>query len=166
MNAPNATKTAAAAAAPSLTGRVVRQGEMLNIQAELVDTTTESQLWGEQFRQKSSDLFTVPEEIAWQISEALRLKMTGAGKKKLRKRARATVNPDAYQEYLRGRYHWNTWSPEGFRRAREHFERAIAHDPGYALAYAGLGDTFGVMAYYQFIPPNEGFPLARAAATR
>ncbi len=149
-----------------LTGRVVRQGDLLNIQAELVDTTTESQLWGEQFRQKSADLLTVQEEIAWQISEALRLKLTTAHKKTLRKRARATVNPEAYQEYLRGRYHWNSWSPDGFRRAREHFERAIAHDPAYAQAYAGLGDTFGVMAYYQFIPPSEGFPLARAAATR
>ncbi len=147
-----------------LTGRVVRQGDMLNIQAELVDTATESQLWGEQFRQKSTDLLTVQEEIAWQISEALRLKLTGEQKKKLRKRA--TVHPEAYQEYLRGRYHWNSWSPDGFRRAREHFERAIAHDPAYAQAYAGLGDTYGAMAYYQFIPPSEGFPRARAAATR
>jgi serine/threonine-protein kinase len=147
-----------------LTGRVMRQGDMLNIQAELVDTATESQLWGEQFRQKSTDLLTVQEEIAWQISEALRLKLTGEQKKKLRKRA--TVHPEAYQEYLRGRYHWNSWSPDGFRRAREHFERAIAHDPAYAKAYAGLGDTYGAMSYYQFIPPSEGFPLARAAATR
>ena len=93
----------------------MQQGDVLNIQAELVDTTTESQLWGEQFRQKITDLLTVQEEIAWQISEALRLKLTGEQKKKLRKRA--TVNPEAYQEYLRGRYHWNSWSPDGFRRA-------------------------------------------------
>jgi serine/threonine-protein kinase len=147
-----------------LTGRVMQHDGLLNIQAELVDTTTESQLWGEQFRQKTSDLITVQEEIAWQISEALRLKLTGEQKKKLRKRP--TVNPEAYQEYLRGRYHWHSWTPEGFRRALEHFERAIAHDPAYAQAYAGLGDTFGAMAYYGFILPGEGFPRARAAATR
>ena len=110
-----------------LTGRVTQQGDILNIQAELVDTATESQLWGEQFRQKISDLMAVQEEIAWQISEALRLKLTGEQKKRLRKRP--TVNPDAYQEYLRGRYHWNNWTPDSFRRALEHFERAIALRP-------------------------------------
>jgi tetratricopeptide (TPR) repeat protein len=94
----------------------------------------------------------------------LRLKLTGEQKKKLRKRT--TVNPDAYQEYLRGRYHWNNFSPDSLRRAREHFERAVALDPTYALAYAGLGDAFGAMAYYGFIAPAEGFPRAGAAARR
>jgi eukaryotic-like serine/threonine-protein kinase len=147
-----------------LTGRVAQHGDILNIQAELVDTATESQLWGEQFRQKTTDLLTVQEEIAWQISEALRLKLTGAQKKKLRKRH--TAVPEAHQEYLRGRYHWNQWTPDGFRRALEHFERAIHHDPAYALAYSGLGDTLGSMSYYGFITPDEGFPRARAAASR
>lgn len=147
-----------------LTGRIVRHGDVLNIQAELVDTATEGQLWGEQFRQKSTDLITVQEEIAWQISEALRLKLTGDQKKKLRRRA--TVNAEAYQEFLRGRYHWNNFSPESLRRAREHFERAIEFDPSYALAYAGLGDAFGAMAYYGFILPADGFPRAAAAAHR
>jgi serine/threonine protein kinase len=147
-----------------LTGRVLQQGEVLNIQAELVDTQTESQLWGEQFRQSTHDLLTVQQEIAWHISEALRLKLTGAQKKKLRKRA--TVNPDAYQEYLRGRYHWNNFSPDSLRRAREHFERAVELDPTYALAYAGLGDAFGAMAYYGHIAAAEGFPRAAAAARR
>ena len=104
------------------------------------------------------------EEIAWQISEALRLKLTGEQKKKLRKRP--TVNPEAYQEYLRGRYHWNNFSPDSLRRAREHFERAVELDPTYALAYAGLGDAFGAMAYYGYIAPAEGFPRAAAAARR
>src|SRR3954454_2278259 len=147
-----------------LTGRIVRHGDVLNIQAELVDTATESQLWGDQFRQKTADLIVVQEEIAWQISESLRLKLTGEQKKKMRRRA--TVNPDAYQEYLRGRYHWNNFSQDSLRRARDHFERAIEFDPSYALAYAGLGDAFGAMAYYGFVPPGEGFPRAGAAARR
>ena len=147
-----------------LTGRVAQYGDVLNIQAELVDTRSESQLWGEQFRQSTRDLLTVQEEIAWQISEALRLKLTGEQKKKLKKRA--TVNPDAYQEYLRGRYHWNNFSPDSLRRAREHFERAVALDPTYALAYAGLGDAFGAMAYFGHIAPADGFPRAAAAARR
>jgi len=147
-----------------LTGRVVQHGDMLNIQAELVDTTTESQLWGDQYRQQISDLITVQQEIAWHITEALRLKLTAEQKKKLRKRS--TVDPEAYQEYLRGRYHWNNWTPESFRKALEHFERAIGQDPTYALAYAGLGDVLGSMAFYGFVPPGEGFPRARAAAQR
>ncbi len=147
-----------------LTGRVIQQGDVLNIQAELVDTQTESQLWGDQFRQNTADLLTVQEEIAWQISEALRLKLTGVQKKKLRKRA--TVNAEAYQEYLRGRYHWNNFSGDSLRRAREHFERAVELDPTYALAYAGLGDAFGAMAYYGVLAPPDGFPLAAAAARR
>jgi serine/threonine protein kinase len=147
-----------------LTGRVLQQGEFLNIQAELVDTQTESQLWGEQFRQRISELMVVQQEIAWQISEALRLKLTGQQKKKLRKKP--TVDPDAYQDYLRGRYHWNNWSPDGFKRALECFERAINRDPTYALAYAGLADTLGSMAYYGFIAPEEGFPRSKAAAQR
>ena len=147
-----------------LTGRVSQRGEVLTIQAELVDTTTESQLWGEQFRQNVGDLMTVQEEIAWQISEALRLKLTSAQKKKLRKRS--TVNPQAYQAYLRGRHHWNSWSQDGFRRALEEFQQAIDLDPVYALAYAGLGDTYGAMAYYGFVDPVQGFIRAKAAAER
>jgi serine/threonine protein kinase len=147
-----------------LTGRVGRHDDTLIIQAELVDTSTESQLWGEQYRQKISDVLTVQEEIAWQISEALRLKLTSAQKKKLRKRA--TVNAEAYQAYLRGRHYWNQWTPEGFRRALEQFQAAIDLDPLYAAAYAGLGDTLGSMAYYGYIDPQDGFARGRAAATR
>ena len=147
-----------------LTGRVTQRGDVLTIQAELVDTTTESQLWGDQFRQNVGDLMTVQEEIAWQISEALRLKLTTAQKKKLRKRA--TVNPAAYQAYLRGRHHWNSWSPEGFRRALEEFQQAIDLDPLYALAYSGLGDTYGAMAYYGYLDPRQGFAQSKAAAER
>jgi serine/threonine-protein kinase len=147
-----------------LTGRVVQQGEFINIQAELVDTNNESQLWGEQFRQKTSELATLQQEIAWQISEALRLKLTSQQKKRLRKKP--TVNPEAYQEYLRGRYLWNNWTPDSFRRSLEHFERAISIDPTYGPAYAGLADVIGSLSYYGLIPPADGFPRAKAAAER
>jgi serine/threonine protein kinase len=147
-----------------LTGRVSQQADYITIQAELVDTATESQIWGDQFRPKLTDLANVQHDIAWQITEALRLKLTGAQKKKMRKRA--TVNPEAYQEYLRGRHFFNSWSPDGFRRALEHFERAIDLDPTYAPAYSGFGDTVGSMTYYGLIPPNDGFPRAQAAANK
>ena len=147
-----------------LTGRVLQQGDYINIQAELVDTNTESQLWGEQFRQQLTELPAVQQEIAWQISEALRLKLTSTQKKRLRKKP--TVDPEAYHEYLRGRYHWNNWTPDSFRRALEHFERAISIDPTYPLAYAGLADALGSLAYYGVIAPEDGFPRAKAAAAR
>jgi TolB-like protein len=147
-----------------LTGTVSQQGDSLTIQAELVDTGSESQIWGEQFRLKLADLPNVQQEIAWQISEALRLKLTGVQKKKLQRRAR--VDPDAYAEYLRGRHFFNSWTPDGFRRALEHFERAINLDASYAPAYAGLADTVGCMSYYGQIAPDDGFPRAEAAANR
>ena len=147
-----------------LTGHIVQQDDVLSIQVEMVDTATESQVWGERFRQKVSELIAVQEEIAWQISEALRLKLTGLQKKNLRKRP--TVNPEAYQEYLRGRHFWHQWGADSFRRAIEHFERALSHDPQYALAYAGLGSAYGALAYYGLMTPGEGFPRARAAAER
>jgi len=164
LQADPATVGLALSARTILTGRVVQQGDVLNIQAELVDTHTESQLWGDQFRQSTHDLVAVQQEIAWQISEALRLKLTGAQKKKLRKRS--TVSPEAYQEYLRGRYHWNNFSADSLRRALEHFERAVSLDPAYAPAYAGLGDAFGALAYYGYIAAADGFPRASAAARR
>jgi serine/threonine protein kinase/Tfp pilus assembly protein PilF len=147
-----------------LTGRVAQQGDVLNIQAELVDAATESQLWGEQFRQRISDLVTVQEEIAWQISEALRLKLTGAQKTRLRKRP--TASAEASQAYLRGRFEWNRWTVEGFRRAVEYFEEAIAHDPKHAPAYAGIADSYSAMAYHGFVPPEVGYPRSREAAEK
>ena len=147
-----------------LTGRVAQHGDVLAIQVELVDTISEAQLWGEQFRQRADDVMAVQQEISWRISEALRLKLTPRQKTKLKKKH--TVNPDAYQEYLRGRYQWNKWGPDCLRQAREHFDRAIELDPAYAQAYAGLADAYGAMAYYSYVAPQDGFPRARAAAER
>jgi TolB-like protein len=147
-----------------LTGRVAQYDDILVIQAELVDTISESQLWGEQFRQRIDDLMAVQEEISWRISEALRLKLTP--KQRIRLKKKHTASPEAYQEHLRGRYQWNKWQPESIRQAREHFERAIELDPAYAQAYTGLADTYGAMAYYGYVAPQDGFPRARAAAER
>ena len=110
-----------------LTGRVARRSDQLTVQAELVDSASESQLWGEQYRRPLSEMQGMQEEIAWHISEALRIRLTGEQKKRLTHKK--THSSDACQEHLRGRYHWNRWTPEGFRAAVEHFERAVALDP-------------------------------------
>jgi serine/threonine protein kinase len=147
-----------------LTGRIAQRGDLLNVQAELVDVAAESQLWGEQYRRPLAELQGVQEEIAWHITEALRIRLTGEQKKRLTRKK--TSSSDAYQEHLRGRYHWNRWTPESFRAAAEHFERAIALDPSYAPAWAGLGDTYGALAFYHLVDASEGWPRARDAAIR
>jgi serine/threonine protein kinase/tetratricopeptide (TPR) repeat protein len=145
-----------------VTGRVVQQGSLINIQAELVNVSRETQVWGDQYRYPLSDLMALQEQIAWQISEALRIRLTGQEKQRLRKRP--TEDGEAYQHYLRGRHHWAKWSPEGFRRAIEHYNAAIEKDPSYARAYAGLSDTYGAMGYYGFLPPEVAMTRASAAA--
>jgi serine/threonine-protein kinase len=147
-----------------LTGRIAQRGDILNVQAELVDTATESQLWGEQYRRPLAEIQAMQEEIAWHISEALRIRLTGEQKKRLTQKK--TGSTDAYQEHLRGRYHWNRWTPDGFRAAAEHFERAVALDSGFAPAWAGLGDSYGALAFYHLVDPNQGWPRARDAARR
>jgi eukaryotic-like serine/threonine-protein kinase len=145
-----------------VTGRVVQQGDQINIQAELVDVARETQLWGDQYRHPMAELLSLQEQIAWQISEALRMRLTGQEKKRLKKRP--TGSSEAYQEYLKGRHAWSKWSVDGFRRAIAHFDAAIAMDPNYARAYAGLGDAYGVMGYYGFLPPEVAMTRAQAAA--
>jgi serine/threonine protein kinase len=149
-----------------VTGRVVQQGGVLNVQAELVDIERETQVWGDQYRHPTSDLLALQEQIAWQVSEALRVQLTGTERKRLRKqlKERPTENSEAYHEYLRGRHAWAKWTRSGFQDAVRHFEAAIEKDPVYARAYAGLGDTFGVMGYYGHLPPEVAMTRASAAA--
>ena len=147
-----------------VTGRVVQRGDTLVIKTELVDSTDGSQLWGEQFNQRIHDIFAVEEEIAREISEKLKLKLSGEQKRRLGKRH--TENTLAYQEYLKGRYAWNKRTREGLLQSISHFNRAIDIDPNYALAYSGLADAYNIIASYSSSPPGEAFPRARSAATR
>ncbi len=122
------------------------------------------QLWGEHYDREPSDLLAVQQEIAREISENLRLRLTGEQKRLLAKRY--TDNTEAYHLYLKGRYNWNKRTPSGTERAIEYFEQAIRHDPHYALAYAGLADSYNLMAGNSGLRPGETFPKARAAAVK
>src|SRR5262249_16801611 len=104
------------------------------------------------------------EEIANEISEKLRLSLTREDKKGLRKRD--TQSPAAYQDYLKGRYFWNQRTAEALRKAIEYFREAIDKDPGYALAYSGLADSYDVLPFYSVMPPKEAYPKAKAAAMK
>ena len=147
-----------------LTGRVVQRGDTLSITAELVDTQDSSHIWGEQYNRKLTDIITVQEDIAREISERLRLRLSGEQKKRVTKRY--TENTEAYQAYLKGRYFWNKRTGETLRKGVEHFQQAIEKDPGYALAFAGLADSYILLGVYNVIPPNEAYPLAKAAAMK
>ncbi len=144
-----------------LVGRIQPRGDLLTVQTELVDVSSGTQLWGEQYNRKLADLLGVQEDISREISEKLRLRLTGEEKSRLTS-ARA-VNPEAYQLYLQGRFYWNKRTDEGFRRAIRYFEQAIAKDPAYALAYVGLADCYTVSAQYGLLPSREAYPRARRA---
>ncbi len=145
-------------------GRVLQRGDTLIIRAELVDVANESQIWGAQYNRKLSDIFSVQEEIAQEISEKLRLRLTSHERKRLTKRY--TQNAEAYQLYLKGRYHWNRRTEEGLKKGIQYFEQAIAKDPGYALAYAGLADCNALFGCggYAGLAEKEAMSKASAAA--
>src|SRR3989454_3223029 len=146
-----------------LTGRVVQRGDSLNIQTELVDVATDSQLWGRQYNRKFYEIIPVQEEIAKEVADKLHLRPTGEEQKRLTKRY--PRNPEAHQLYLKGRYLWNRRTAETLKRAAEYFQQAIDKDPGYALAWAGLADCYAVYSSYAVLSPREAAPRAKEAAS-
>jgi eukaryotic-like serine/threonine-protein kinase len=147
-----------------LTGRIVQSGESLRIGTELVDVATGSQLWGAQYDRKLGDIFAIQDEISQEISDKLRLKLTRAEKRRMSKRE--TQDAGAYQLYLKGRHHWNRWTEDGFHKAIEYFERAVEKDPGYALAQTGLADSYVLLGWNSYLPPNDAFPQGKMAAMK
>jgi eukaryotic-like serine/threonine-protein kinase len=126
-----------------LTGRVLMQGDTLDVRVELTDTQNNIQLWGDHYVRKAADIFSVQDEIARQVTEALRVRLTGGQQEQITKRY--TDNAEAYRLYLQGRYYMNQVSEENLNRSIPFFDQAIALDPRYALAYAARGETFFAM---------------------
>jgi len=147
-----------------LTGRLTKHGDAVRIQAELVDAGTGFRIWGEGYDRKMSDLISVQDEIAREIGERLRFKLSGAERRRAAKAP--TRDPEAYQAYLKGRFFWNKWTTEGMKAAIGFYERAIEIDPGCALAWAGIADSYGVMGGIKAVPPEDAFPRAKSAALR
>jgi serine/threonine protein kinase/tetratricopeptide (TPR) repeat protein len=125
-----------------VTGRVTRRGDSFVVGAELIDVGRDSQLWGDQYSQKLSDILGIQEQISREITDHLKVQLSGAEQQQLTKRD--TQNPEAYQLYLRGRYFWNKRTPEGVKQGLAYFQQAIERDPNYALAYAGVADSYAV----------------------
>ncbi len=149
-----------------LVGRVSQQGEMLLITAELVDVANGWQLWSEKFNRRRADLFAVQEQIAKEITERLRLRLSGADRKRLTKRY--TEDTEAYHLYLKGRYYWNKRTQEDLKTGIDFFKQAIEKDPNFALAHAGLADSYYLLAGTAFaaFSPQEALPRAKAAALK
>jgi serine/threonine protein kinase/Flp pilus assembly protein TadD len=147
-----------------LNGRVVQRGDNLTLSLELVDVRTGNQLWGEQYNRKLTDLVALQSEIARDVSEKLRLRLTNTEQQRLAKRG--TENPEAYRAYLKGIFYWNKGLAPGFEKSREYFQQAIDLDPTYALAYSGLAHYYGFASTLGLLPPNENWPKAEAAANK
>jgi serine/threonine-protein kinase len=147
-----------------LSGRVAQHGDELSISVELIDTRDDSQIWGEQYSRKLSDIIALPEEISRDVSEKLRLRLSGTDEKQLTKNY--ATNSEAYRLYLQGRFYWNKRTADGLQKGIEYFNQVIQRDANYAPAYAGLADCYALLNVYNVVPATEVYPRARAAAAK
>jgi TolB-like protein len=144
-------------------GRVVPRGDTIEVSAELTDVRDNTAIWGQHYSGKSADIISLQEQIAGDIAEKLRSKLSPSEKQQVTNQG--TQNPEAYELYLKGRYSWNKRTPSDDAAAVSFFNQAISKDPGYALAYAGLADAYLLDASY-VDSPREDILKANAAATK
>jgi serine/threonine protein kinase/tetratricopeptide (TPR) repeat protein len=146
-----------------VSGQLMLRGDVVVIRAALTDVKNGTQIWGEQYNRNVADVLAVQRDMSQEISNSLRLKLSGTEKAMIARRT--NVSPEAYQLYLRGKYNLNKYSEDGMRNALEYFRKAIDAQPDYALAYAGMSNAYyGLSNVY--MAPNEAMPRARAAAER
>ena len=146
-----------------LTGRVVQRGDAIQVTAELTSVQDNTEIWGDHYDRKASDILALEQQIAGDIADKLRSKLTGAEKQQVTKQG--TQNPEAYQLYVKGRYYWTKRTVADIKTAISYFNQAIDKDPGYALAYSGVADAYGVLTSYTG-DPNELIPKSNAAAQK
>jgi serine/threonine protein kinase/tetratricopeptide (TPR) repeat protein len=146
-----------------LTGKVAERDSTLIVQTELTDIATQTELWGQQYNRKVSDIFAVQEDIAREITEKLRLKLTGDEQRSMTRRY--TENVEAYQLYLKCRYHWNRGSGDELKKSLQFCQQAIEKDPNYAPAYFGMADDYALLGWIGY-PPTEFMPKAKAQLAR
>ena len=139
-----------------VTGRLSRHGDMISIQADLIDLQNVAQLWGQSYDHRMADVMLVQEDISRDIFENLRLKLNVEEKKQL----------EAYRLYLKGRNSWNKRTEDGLLQGIDYFQQAINIDPNYGAAYAGLADCYNMLVVYGMRQPKEGFPKAKDAAIK
>ncbi len=146
-----------------LTGRVVQRGDTIQVSADLTNVQDNTEIWGEQYERKSSDIIALQQQIAGDIAEKLRSKLSGAEKQQVTKQG--TQNMEAYQLYVKGRYYWTKRTNSDIKAAISYFNQAIDKDPGYAMAYAGLADCYNVLGNFGG-DPADVIPKSMAAAEK
>jgi eukaryotic-like serine/threonine-protein kinase len=147
-----------------LSGRVIERDSNLTLYLELVEASTGNRIWGERYDRKLTDLVSLQNEIAYDVSNKLKTKLSGAEQNTLAKNY--TENTEAYRLYLQGRFYWNKRTAKDLLKAIEDFEEAVRIDPNYALAYAGLADSYALLSPYIAATPAESMPKAREYAVK
>jgi serine/threonine protein kinase/Tfp pilus assembly protein PilF len=145
-------------------GSVLRVGDRVRITAQLIEAAADQHLWVESYDRDLRDVFTLQREVAGAIVQGVQIKVTPQERTYL-KRVRHT-EPEAYESYLKGRYYWNKRTADSLRKGIAYFEHAVEKDPSYALAYAGLADSYNILGFYGIFPPKQSFPRAKAAALK
>jgi TolB-like protein/Flp pilus assembly protein TadD len=144
-----------------LEGSVQKVADQVRVNVQLINALTDEHLWAETYDRKLTDIFAVESEIAQTVAQALQATLTGSEKSSIAKRP--TENPEAYELYLKGRFFWNKRTGVDLRKAIEYFQQAIAKDPNYALAYAGVADSYLLLPNYGSIATQEAIAHARPA---
>jgi len=147
-------------------GSVERSGEQVRITAQLIQAPADKHLWAQSYEGNLRDALALQKTVARAIAEEIRIEVTPREQAAL-KTAKA-INPDAYEEYLKGRYFWNKRTAVGLTKALDHFNQSISKDPNYAAAYSGLADTYALLGDWQYavMTPREALPKAKAAAMK
>ena len=147
-----------------LEGSVQRSTDQIRINVQLIKAENDSHLWADTFDRKLTDIFQIESEIAKTVAETLQAKLSGSEQHAIA--IRPTESTEAHQLYLKGRYFWNKRTATDFKTAIGYFQQAIDKDPSFALAYAGLADTYVLMSGFAAASPKESLPKAKAAALR
>lgn len=145
-------------------GTVMRSGNRVRITAQLIQARTDRHLWAETYERDLGDVLRLQSEVAQSVAAEIRVRISP--KERALLASSRAVLPEAHEDYLRGRYYWNRRTEEGLRRGIVYFQEAIAKDPNYAVAYAGLADSYNLLPSYGNVQPTEAFPKAKGAATK
>jgi len=147
-----------------LEGSVQKANDQVRVNVQLINALTDAHLWGETYDRKLTDIFAVESEISKTIADTLQAKLTGSEKISIAKVP--TANTEAYELYLKGRFFWNKRTGADLKRAIDYFNQAIAKDPNYAVAYAGLADSYTLLSVFSAASPQDSIPQARVAAKK
>jgi TolB-like protein/DNA-binding winged helix-turn-helix (wHTH) protein len=145
-------------------GSVIRDGSSIRVHAQLIRAATDEHFWSEAYDRELRDVLSLQSDVAQSI--ARKVEVTITGEEHARLRSARTVDPQAYEAYLKGRYYWNKRTADSMPKAALYFEQAISKDPGYGAAYSGLADCNSGLAWHGFMSPAEVLPKAYAAAQK